>query len=398
MDTKIKPPLYVSTPQKKRVLFVITQSELGGAQRFLNDFITHLDRAKYEPILAVGQDGDGALTALLQGKATLHILQKLRREISLFEDLAAVRELRRLIKKTKPDVLFLNSSKAGFIGAAAAVFPYHIRNLKVIYRIGGWTFNDPWPSWKKKLWITLEKISARWKDIIIVNNQHDFRQAQDLNIRPKEKLLMIHNGLDVYKTTLLPREEARLKLFEKIAKYAGKIFHTKTIIGTIANFYPTKGLRYFISAAEAFRDNEEVAFVIFGDGQERAELEKLIAEKRLQKKVFLMGRVPRASEFLTAFDIFVLSSVKEGFPWAVLEAMAAKVPVIATSVGAVPEIIEDGKNGLIVDPKRSAQISAKISEILSNHRLSHDLGINGHQTVLFKFSLDKMTKRTEELF
>lgn len=383
--------------QKKKILFVVTRSEFGGAQRFLYDFITHLDQNRFEPILAVGQDGDGELTQALQGHLPIHVLRKLKRNISIGSDLRAVRELRRLIQRVSPDVLFLNSSKAGFIGALAASFPRRRSGLRVIYRIGGWTFNDPWPNWKKRLWIVLEKLSARWKDVIIVNNQSDREQAQKLGIRPRESLMLVHNGLDVYKINFLSRKEARLKLFEKVAKRADKIFQARLLIGTITNLYPAKGLPDLISAAEAFRDNEEIAFLILGEGEERPALEKLIAEKKLGKRVFLIGRIPQARQFLPAFDIFVLPSVKEGFPWALIEAMTAKVPVIATATGAVPEIIENGQNGFMVDPARPTQISAQIRALLENDRLRLEFGIRGHQTVLFKFGLDKMVRKTEAI-
>ena len=104
------------------------------------------------------------------------------RGINPIKDIAAVFELRKLIKDFSPDTLFLVSSKAGFIGSLATVFPARIKT-RVIYRIGGWSFNDPWPIWKKWLWIILEWLSARWKDIIIVNNLYDLESANKLKIR-----------------------------------------------------------------------------------------------------------------------------------------------------------------------------------------------------------------------
>jgi len=243
----------------------------------------------------------------------------------------------------------------------------------------------------------LEKVSARWKDIIILNNKHDFDQAKQLKIKPRKDIVLIYNGLDVYKMDFFSKEEARLKLFEKIVRQSGKIFQTGKIIGTIANFYPPKGLEYLIEAAEHFKNDDNTVFVIIGDGGGRAKLENIIQTKNLGKKIFLVGQIPDAHKFLPAFDIFVLPSVKEGFPWSLIEAMTAKLPVIATSVGAVPEVIENGKNGMIVAPADSAQIVAKIREILSNDRLMQEMGIQAHQTVLLKFNADKMISQTEAL-
>ncbi len=382
---------------KKKVLFVITQSELGGAQKFLSNLTSHLDRDVYDFLVAVGSSGNGDFLRVLgAGGIPYKTLKFLRREPAL-TDIWAVFEIRRLIKSYRPDVLFLNSSKAGFIGSLASVFPTRINAIKVVYRIGGWSFNDPWPKWKKWFWVVLEWLSAKWKDVIIVNNQRDLEQAKKLKIKPRGDIVLIHNGIEVYKLDIMDREEARTQLLEKVAKSSGRNIKVKNIIGTIANFYPTKGLEYLVGAADYFTDTEDPIFFIIGDGELRPGLDKMIREKGLERKVFLLGQIPDAYRFLPAFDVFVLPSVKEGFPWALIEAMSAKLPVIATDVGAVPEIIDDYKNGLIVKPKDSAELANKIKEVLENDRLKNELGIQAHQTVLFKFELDKMVKQTEEL-
>ena len=383
-------------------MFIVTQSEMGGAQKFIYNLIHYLDKDKYELLVAAGSDGKGELLRLLNAEnIPTKELKFFKRDTGIFwgvfNNLKAMFEIRGLIKSFRPEVLFLNSSKAGFSGSMAALLCRNRKNIKVIYRIGGWTFNDPWPAWKKKLWILMEKVSARWKEIIIVNNRHDFEQAKHLKIRPKKQLILIHNGLDVYKMDFLPREEARLKLFEKIARQSGKIFQADKIIGAIANFYPPKGLKYLIEAAEYFKNKDEVVFVVIGDGRERNELEDLIEQKGLRKKVFLLGQIPDAQKLLNAFDIFILPSVKEGFPWVVIEAMAAKLPVIATKVGAIPEIIEEGKNGFIVEPAHPEKIAERIQDLLNNDRLCQEFGIQAHQTILFKFPLEKMLKKIESI-
>src|SRR3989344_1678620 len=187
---------------KKRILFVITQSELGGAQRFLSNLTSHLDRDVYEFLVAVGSSGNGDFLRVLKATSIpCQTLKFLKRGSSLpsLSDIKAIFEIRNLIKNYRPDVLFLNSSRAGFIGSLASVFPTRINAVKVIYRIGGWTFNDPWPKWKKTFWIFLEWLSSKWKDVIIVNNQRDLDQAQKLKIKPRREIVLVHNGIEVYK-------------------------------------------------------------------------------------------------------------------------------------------------------------------------------------------------------
>ncbi len=388
---------------RKRVLFAITQSEYGGAQRFLNNLINRFDRTKFESFLIVGaSSGEEFLNKSAKGAVTeIFRIESLKREVNLFSDLKAYGKFKKTVETLKPDVVFLVSSKAGFIGSLAVKSINKKlgadKKIKVIYRIGGWSFNDPLPWWKKKLFIILEKISAGWKDIIIVNNQHDLDQAKNYKIRPKKEIHIIPNGLDVYKMDFLPKDEARLRLFEKISKQLGKIFQVKTIVGTIANFYQTKGLTYLIDAAEHFKNNDSLVFFIVGDGPERSNLEKMITEKGLNKKVILLGQIPDAFRYLPAFDIFVLPSIKEGFPWALIEAMAAKLPVISTAVGAVPEIIENEKNGYIIGPANSILIAAKIKELLADEFRRQEMAIQAHQTILLKYGLDKMVRQIEEL-
>ena len=386
---------------------MITQSEFGGAQHFLHTLVTNLDKNQYDILVAAGpnfrnddkaSDAKYDLLNLLEKKRIKTIrLKYLFRNVNPWRDLLASWELRRVIINWQPNTIFLNSSKIGFLGSFVAKHLIRNTKYKILYRIGGWSFNDPRPKLEKWLWIFLERLSAKWKDVIIVNNRHDLEQAKNFKIRPKEKVVLTHNGIDVYKMEFLPREEARFKLFEKASRKDDGIFQTEILIGAISNFYPPKGLKYLMETAEHFKNRDDIVFFIAGDGPEREKLENLIKERGLQKKVFLLGQVPDVYKLLTAFDIFVLPSVKEGFPWALIEAMAAKLPVIATRVGAMPEIIEDMKNGLIVEPAHPEQIAAKIQKLLNSDHLRQELGIQAHQTVLFKFPLEKMVREIENL-
>ncbi len=398
MEGKINYFKTESQNPKKRVLFVITQSEFGGAQRFLYELTTRLDKEKYEILVASDTNEEGEfLKSLVKKSIKTRRLKFLKREINPIFDILGIIELMKLINKFKPDYLHLNSSKAGVLGSIAGfkiklLRPKKFKDLKIIYRIGGWTFNDPWPLWKKKLFVLAEKITAKLKDTIVVNNKSDYEQAIKLKIRPKKELKLIHNGIDALKIEFLPKDEAKSKL---------KVFQADLTIGTIANFYPTKGLEYLIEAAKILKSlipDSKFLILIIGDGQERSNLESRIKNYGLGENIILLGQIPEAYKYTKAFDIFVLPSVKEGFPWAVLEAMAAKVPVISTSVGAVPEIIENGKNGILVEPKKPEQLAEAIKYLMENERIRHEFALQAHQTVLFKFPIEKMLRETEELF
>jgi len=373
----------------KKILFVETQSEFGGAQRFIYTLISGLKG--YEIVVAAGIEGDderGLLRTLEKIGISTRRLKYLRRGINpLFDFCLGIIEIYRLIKKEKPDVLFLCSSKAGALGGLAG----RLANApKIIYRIGGWTFNDPWPKWKKKIYIWIEKLTARFKDIIINNAKSDTEQAIKLGIKPKKEILTIYNGVDIKILDLefLNRNEARGRL---------NLGDLDFIIGTIATLYPTKGLKYLIEAAHLLKD-KNIKFILIGEGQEKEEIENLIKNYNLSEKFVLIKPTYKDYIYLKAFDVFVLPSLKEGFPWTILEAMAAEVPIIATRVGAIPEVIDNGKNGILIDSRNPEQTKQAINKLLDDESLRNKLAKEGRKTVVEKFNLEKMVKEIEKLF
>jgi len=387
---------------KKKILFLVTQSEFGGAQRFIYRLITGLDAKRYDISVAAGPEGndaDGLLFNLKNEGFKLFPLKFLKRRINPVVDFLGMVEIYGLIKKEKPDIVFLCSTKAGILGSLAASLA---GTRKTIYRIGGWTFNDPWPDWKKNLYLWLEKKTAKFKDIIINNAESDKIQAIKLGIKPKNKIVTIYNGIDVGNLNFLPKKEAVRGLISKSKiKVSAQLENPNAkLIGTIANFYPAKGLTYLIEAANLLK-NADVKFILIGEGQERKNLENLIKNYRLEN-VLLLGAIPESYRYLKALDIFVLPSTKEGFPWTVIEAMAAEIPVVATKVGAIPEILATAENseesGILIEPREPYQIVEAIDLLLKNQELMNLLVSRAEKKVKEKFNLKKMVKEYEDLF
>ena len=348
-----------------KILFVVTQSEIGGAQRYIYGISRSLSPKKYEILVAAGQ-GDGELFRKLQLAGVRSLpLKQMKRAPWPWQIILAIREIYSLLKKEKPDVLFLCSTTAGLLGSLAS-FLYKLNakryTLKTIYRIGGWAFRDPRPFWKNWLVLLAEKLTAPLKDKIIVNSETDKELALKYKIAPAKKLVKIYNGVDVNSLDFLSREEARQKL-QIVGDVVGDAIPDK-VVGCVANFYKTKGLEYLIEAAKKVIDfRNQSIFIIIGEGRQRPKLEALIKKYGLKNKVFLIGRIPDAYKYLKAFDVFVLPSLKEGFPWIILEAIAAEIPIVATKVGALPEILEDE---FLVEPKNSEILAKKISWMLEH--------------------------------
>lgn len=353
----------------KKILFLVTQSEMGGAQRYVYEISKALAK-RYEILVAAGS-GDGELfEKLKQAGISFRQLSQMQRTPWPWQVIFTVKEIANLIRKERPDVLFLCSTTAGLLGSIAARICKTPRP-RVIYRIGGWAFRDPRPSWQNLIVLLLEKLTAPFKDLIIVNSEYDWRIAVEKRIVSPEKIVKIYNGIDIDPLDFLPKEEAKARL---------SAYGTEKLIGCVANLYKTKGLEYLIEAASIL----DCKLVIIGEGKERPALEAMIQKYDLKDKVILAGRIKDAYKYLKAFDVFVLPSIKEGFPWVILEALAAEIPIIATKVGAIPEIIPEE---FLTEPDDAEALAKKINQMLE------------HPTVpqpKQEFSTQRMVEATEK--
>ena len=386
---------------KKRVLYVVTQGEWGGAQRYIYDLAGSPEAQNWVINVAFGNDGDNALNPKIEALgAKIWPLKWLKRPISPIADILAVFELWRLFRQIRPDVIHLNSSKAGVVGSLASFLvshkPYAISH-KLIYTVHGWVFNEPMSALKKIFYLWAEKFTARFKDKIICVSEFDRQIALKYRIAPAEKLVRIHNGINIDSMEFLPKDEARRELIKKPwDPHAPSGLGMTTVIGTIANFFSTKGLEYLIEAVRLLITDYRlpITAIIIGDGELRPQLENLISKYNLQKNIFLAGKKENASKYLRAFDIYVCSSVKEGFPYSILEAMAAELPIIATKVGGIPEIIENNESGLLIEPRESGALAEKIKLLLNQPELADQLAANAQKKVKEKFLKSTMIQKT----
>ena len=388
---------------EKKVLFIITKSEMGGAQRFLYEFITHLNPQNYQFLVAAG--GNGQLIKKLRERRIKVVSIKNFSNTPGLKNFLAFLEVFKLIRNFKPDILYLLSSEAGFIGSIAEKLcrlTKMNKKPKVIYRIGGWAFKEPRNIFIKKIYLWAEKISAPFKDIIITNSEFDKRLAIKNKIVEPDKIITIYNGLDVDNLKFLSKEEAKKIIISKLPTTNYQL-QTTILVGTIANLYKNKGLEYLILAIARIKGNLIVSspmptFIIIGEGPERKNIENLIKKYELENIVYLAGSIPDAYKYLKAFDLFVLPSVKEGQPWTILEAMAAEIPIVATNVAGIPEMIENEKSGLLVEPADPKALSLVIKKMLVHPSLEQECVKNALTAVKEKFGTSEMVRKNEELF
>lgn len=370
-----------------RILLIVTQADWGGVQMFLVNFAAGLIKEGRTVLLAAGGEGELWAEARKHGIPTRR-LAHVRREINPLEDWRAIGEIKRLIREFKPDAIHLNSSKMGVLGslACAAVhgsrFTDHGSWIRTVYRIGGWAFLEPLPTWKKWVYRTAETYTAKYKDVIITVHPGDEALARALGISPRKKLLTVPNGLDIagFISRLLTVHGSRQTL--GIPDHA-------FVFGTVANAYATKGLLPYLDVLQkVLSRNTNVLAVIVGDGPE---LNRLTAHRsRLGlDRLVLTGHRDDAATLYPAFDVFVLPSRKEGMPWTLLEAMASGVPSIATDVGACRWMLADPHHalaGIIVPPNDPLSLAEAMQRLLHSTEEREALSKGARSNVAARFS------------
>ncbi len=369
-----------------KILYVITQSELGGAQKYVFDMAQGARRQGYDVTVASAPN-PSFRDALEHNGVVFRELKHSRRALHFLTDIKLLLSLVKLLRTEKPDILHLNSSKIGGLGALAGKL-CHVR--KIIFTAHGWAFNERRPWWQQTAIILASRFAALFQDTIICVSDFDRKAALARKVAPESKLVTVHNGIDVKEFMFLSKEEAREKL---------GIGQDNFVVGTVANLYKNKSLDTLVlSAISASHAVPDIRFVIIGEGVERARLESMIAKYHLSGHVTLAGALENAPHYLKAFDVFCLPSKKEGLPYTLLEAMAARVPVIASAVGGIPEIITHEKNGLLLKPASPGTLWDAIAFLMKNKKKAKEMQTAAFETVKTGFSRKRMIEETLALY
>lgn len=376
-----------------KILYVITKSNWGGAQAQACTLATHFHQSGAYVAVALGGTGErGATTGRLHDELTAAgvrtiFLPSFARDVFLSSEIRALRELVRTIRAEQPDVVHLHSSKAGGLGALAA----RVAGVqKIVFTSHGLAYDEDRNRVARALiwlatWVTFLLCHA-----VITISQDTYTRARRLPFC-RGKIHLVYNGIAEH--TLLTREEARAKLLPGIGT------DKRVWIGTISELVRNKGLTYLIRAAELLKQRG-LSFVVCiagTEGEERPLLENLIAQTGLSDQVRLLGFVPSGATYLRAFDIFTLTSVKEGLPYVLLEAAQAECAVVASNIPGVTDII-DSTTGALVQSKNVEAIANALESLITDSAMRHNLGTALHTKVAAQFSLEKMFDQITVLY
>ncbi|HWO07643.1 MAG TPA: glycosyltransferase [Candidatus Paceibacterota bacterium] len=369
----------------KRVLFVVTKSNFGGAQRYVFDLATNLPR-EFEPFVAFGPSPSGTPGQLARMLTEKHIrtvmVPELTRDVHLMADVRALFALIRLMRREKPDVVHLNSSKAGGLGVLAA----RLAGIPtIIFTIHGLPEDEHRDAFQMSLIAFFTWMTALLSHRTIAITQDSF-----LRMRRKpflfRKVVLIHNGIPA--PDFVSRQES-LKALRSIDPSIPDI-----CVGTIAELHRNKDL---ITAIDAIAQTDE-HLVVIGDGEKRAALAAHARERGVLDRIHFLGYVADASRYLRAFGAFLLTSIKEGLPYVLLEAGHAHVPIVATDIPGVRDVVLNDFTGLLVPPRDAEKTAQALQRVMHDARLAESITTEMGTRVRASFSFTTMIEKTAQLY
>ncbi|MGE5626550.1 MAG: glycosyltransferase family 4 protein [Solirubrobacterales bacterium] len=368
----------------KKVAQLVTLSEMGGAQKHVILLSRELKNQGYD-VTVFTSEGGKLISKVEECGIKVELVPDMVREINPLKDIKAVMYLYKLFKQEKFDIVHCHSSKAGILGRTAA----KLAGIKrIIYTAHGFVFNEPMSSLKRFIYVNIERMGSVFGSKTIAVSKRDCDSAVEKKVTSEKKLVYIPNAIpEIDKDLLGNPSELKAEL---------NIKEDEFVLGTISNFYDTKGHVYLIEAVKKlYGEGYKFKTIFAGAGPKMDEMMEL--SKSYEHIVFLGYREDNY-QIMNILDLFVLPSIKEGMPYVILEAMSLGKPVLCTKVGALTDMISDGENGYIVEPGDSNKIYDKIKWIIENKSKIESVGGLGKMYVDKNFSMKAFTEAVIKVY
>jgi glycosyltransferase involved in cell wall biosynthesis len=364
---------------KPRVLITIDTYEIGGAGKVIIQFLTNGGRESCEPVVAGFWRGPEAAWKFRDAVDSIGVPFKVLRQKSAY-DPAVIPAALKIIRDNKITLLESHGYKAHMVCLALR----HHAKLPWIAYVHGWTSENR----KVELYNLVEKTVVRFADRIIPVSE-SLKSRLHLGGRATEKAVVITNAADFVDTSQ--------SFTNQRERY--RVLDDEILVGVIGRLSPEKGHGFFIEAMKAVAAKYgHVKALFVGEGQERAALTEAISKNGLEGKVILAGFQQDVSSFYHACDIICLPSLSEGMPNVALEAMMFGKPVVAFSAGGIPEVVDDGITGILVEPQNPAALAVAIIDMIGGRYNLKEMGTAGRKRVETEFSPRVRAGRVAEIY
>ena len=379
----------MTTHRPVRVLRVITRLNVGGPALHATLLAQRLDPERFETLLVAGRESDAEGSMLELGRigegVRLERVPSLQREISPVDDLRALAEVTRIARTFRPDIVHTHLAKAGTVGRLAA----RVSGARaVVHTYHGTVFSGYFGAARSRVFLAIERALAHVTDRIIAITPGQRRDLLALGIGGERKVVEIPLGLELEPFTRpVDRGTARSRL---------GLPPSGPVVAIVARLVPIKNVALFLEALRLVGD--DVTGLVVGDGEQRGWLESRSAELGLASRCRFVGWRRDVREVYAASDLVVLTSLNEGSPVSLLEAMAAARPVVATAVGGVPDVVTDGVNGTLVPSGDAPALAAAITGLLHDNATRDRLAIAGRTAVFPRYDVSRLVEDITRLY
>lgn len=369
--------------KKKKIRILHVAQAAGGVDRYIRMLLKYLDRNKFENILVCSQD---FRREDYYGLVDIFEQIEMARAIG-GNDLKTIKSVRNLVKKYNPDIVYAHSSKAG---AVARVADIGIKNY-CIYNPHGWAFNMKCSAKKKAMYTAIEKMAAPFCDKIICISDAEKQSALEKKICREEKLQVIFNGVDI--------AAYENGVHGAVERKDLNIPEDAFVVGMVGRMCLQKAPDVFVKMAKQVKEKvSDAHFIIVGNGNQEAEIRKYAEDNDLSDSLHITGWVDNPLSYVELFDVACLLSRWEGFGLVLPEYMMVGKPIVASQVDAIPNIIRDGENGLLVEVDDAVGASDAVLRIYQEDALRNRLVKQGMKDVRRKFNARRVSEEHERLF
>jgi len=380
---------YIDIKMRKiKVAQVITRMDWGGSPDLVRIFCQGLKRQGFEVTLIAGRslNPSSKTKDFLEGfRDSTVLMPELKRNISPLWDAVALFKLYSIFRRKRFDVVHANTSKAGFLARIAA----HCAGVScIVYMPHGHVFYGYFGPVMSRILVFLERIAAKVTDRIIVLTKLEKRDFLNLGVACPDAIHIIPSGLEVSEFFVIgntAKEELRQK---------HGLDSEKKIIGMVSRLESVKGPQFFIEAVRTvLKSRDDVIFLIIGEGDMSSQLRSLVKDRGLQDKVTFLGWREDVLELIALMDILVQPSLNEAVGRVLLEAQMLGVPVVATDVGGIPEVVKNNLTGIVIPPKDPDALGEAVCKLLESDTMRLSMSDEAKKWVRAEFSSEEMIRK-----
>jgi glycosyltransferase involved in cell wall biosynthesis len=379
-----------------RVLRAIARLNMGGPTLHVSYLSAGLAERGYETILVAGTVGQGeqsmAYVAEQLGVPVVTI-PHLHRDISPVRDLLATWRLARMIRVERPTILHTHTAKAGAVGRAAALLAGRSRPPIIVHTFHGHVLRGYFGRFWTGFFRRLERLLARITDALVAVSPEVRDELVALGVAPASKFRVIRLGIEL-DTRVSSDGTARAETRRVMG-----IPEHRFVVGWIGRMTAVKRTDVVLHAFRALRDKGvDAVLCMVGDGPDRVGVEELAGELGIVRDCLFPGYQEEVGPFFAAFDVFVLPSGNEGTPVTAIEALASGCPVVASRVGGVPGVVDDGVDGFLVAPEAVDEVASRLAELARDAELRARMGAAGRERMQTRYAVDRLIDDVDRLY